>query len=74
MKQFKMLKLIVDFHREAEDVVNGGTPIFKITQLPVIEEIMRMKTSVPNDKVEQIDDLSKRVQDQLLVLEAQNLR
>ena len=58
-KQFKMLKIIVDFHRLAERVVSKGAPIFKITQLPITEEIMRMKTSVPNDKIKLLDDLEK---------------
>jgi V/A-type H+/Na+-transporting ATPase subunit A len=73
-KQFKMLKLIVDLHKEAEDIVSEGTPIFKITQMSVVEEIMRMKSSVPNDKLELIDDLAKRVQDQLSILETGSVR
>ena len=46
-----MLKIIVDFHSLAERVVSKGAPIFKITQLPIVQEILRMKTAVPNDKV-----------------------
>jgi V/A-type H+-transporting ATPase subunit A len=69
-KQFKMLKIILDFHRSAERVVNKGVPIFKITQMPMTEEIMRMKTSVPNDKIEQLDDLEKRMQQYFESLEA----
>lgn len=60
-KQFKMLKLIVEFHRLAESIVNKGAPIFKVTQLPVMHEILRMKTQVPNDKVSQLDDLEQRM-------------
>jgi V/A-type H+-transporting ATPase subunit A len=60
-KQFKMLKIIVDFHRLAERVVSKGAPIFKVTQLPIIEEIMRMKISVANDKVNLLDDLERRM-------------
>ena len=69
-KQFKMLKVIVDFHRLSERVVNKGAPIFKITQLPITEEIMRMNTSVPNDKVSQLDDLYKRMEETFAKLEA----
>ncbi len=69
-KQFKMLKIILVFHKSAERVVNKGAPIFKITQMPITEEIMRMKTSVPNDKVEQLDDLEKRMQQYFERLEA----
>ncbi|MCW3998691.1 MAG: V-type ATP synthase subunit A [Candidatus Bathyarchaeota archaeon] len=69
-KQFMMLKIIVDFHRLAEDVVTKGAPIFKVTELPVMDEIMRMKSSIPNDKVGALDDLEKRMHENFEVLEA----
>jgi V/A-type H+-transporting ATPase subunit A len=69
-KQFKMLKIIVDFHHLAERIVSKGAPIFKITQLPVMEEILRMKTSVPNDKVSLLDDLERRMLQRFEELEA----
>ncbi len=69
-KQFKMLKIIVDFHRLAENVVSKGAPIFKVTELPIVEDIMRMKTGIPNDKVAELDDLEKRMYENFDVLEA----
>ena len=69
IKQFKMLKMIVDFHRLAENVVTKGAPIFKVIQLPVTEEIMRMKTSIPNDKIGMLDDLDQRMRESFKVLE-----
>ncbi len=68
-KQFKMLKIIVDYHRLAENVVSKGAPIFKITQLPITEEILRMKTSIPNDKVALLDDLAQRMRESFGMLE-----
>jgi len=69
-KQFKMLKIIVDFHKSAERIVSRGTPIFKITQLPFMEEIMRMKTSVPSEKINLLDDLDTRINQHFEGLEA----
>ncbi len=69
-KQLKMLKIILGFHKLAEKVVSKGAPIFKITQLSITEEIMRMKTSVPNDKITLLDDLEKRMQQHFEGLEA----
>jgi V/A-type H+-transporting ATPase subunit A len=69
-KQFMMLKIIVDYHGLAERVVNKGAPLFKVTQLPVLQEIMRMKASVPNDKVNLLDDLETRVKERFKELEA----
>jgi V/A-type H+-transporting ATPase subunit A len=69
-KQFKMLKIIVDFHHLADGVVSKGAPIFKVTELPVMEDIMRMKSGIPNDQLEKLDELEKRIQDNIELLEA----
>ncbi|MGA3290723.1 MAG: V-type ATP synthase subunit A [Candidatus Bathyarchaeia archaeon] len=69
-KQFKMLKIIVNFHRYADRVVSRGAPIFKVTQLPMMNEIMRMKMTVTNDKVSVLDDLEKKMQQHFEELEA----
>jgi V/A-type H+/Na+-transporting ATPase subunit A len=60
-KQFKMLKIIVDFNKLAERAVSKGAPIFKVTQLPIFSEILRMKTAIPNDKTELLDELYSRM-------------
>ncbi len=60
-KQFKMLKIIVEFQKSADRIVSKGVPIFKIVQMPVVQEILRMKTDVPNDKVSELDDLGRRM-------------
>ncbi len=65
-----MLKIIVDYHRLADNVVSMGAPIFKVSELPITEEIMRMKSSIPNDKGELLDDLEKRMYESFGLLEA----
>ncbi len=69
-KQFKMLKIIVDFQTLSERIVSKGAPIFKIIQQPVVQEILRMKTAVPNDKVSLLDDLERRMRQRFEELEA----
>ncbi|MCD6089844.1 V-type ATP synthase subunit A [Candidatus Bathyarchaeota archaeon] len=69
IKQFKMLKMIIDFYDGARKIIERGVPIFKIMQLPVIAEMMRMKNEIPNDKVELLDKLYSRMKDSLLKLE-----
>jgi V/A-type H+/Na+-transporting ATPase subunit A len=68
-KQFKMLKIILGFHKLAERVVNKGAPVFKITQLPILQEVLRMKTTIPNDKVGDLDDLERRMRQRFEELE-----
>ncbi len=60
-KQFKMLKIIVDFQKLADRIISKGVPIFKIIQMPIVQEILRMKTDVPNEKVSELDDLDNRL-------------
>jgi len=69
MKQFKMLKIIIDFYYGAQKIINLGVPIFRITQIPLISDIMRMKSEIPNDKIELLDELHLRVKASLSALE-----
>jgi len=69
-KQFQMLKIIVDFHHLAEAVVSKGAPISKVTTLPIVEEIMRMKNQVSNEEVSKLDDLKKRMHETFDAMEA----
>ena len=69
-KQFKMLKIIVDFYRLADRVLSKGAPVIKVTQLPINDEILRMKATIPNDKVKLLDDLETRMRQHFEELEA----
>ena len=68
-KQFKMLKIVLDFHHLADNIITKGLPITKITALPIIEEIMRIKTNITNDNLSMIDDLDKRMREHFETLE-----
>ncbi len=69
-KQFKMIRIIVDFHSLAKRILGKGAPLFKVTQLPLVQEIMRMKTSIPNNKLNLLDDLDQQMRRQFDDLEA----
>jgi len=69
-KQFKMLKIIMEFHKLAEGIVGKGAPVFKVTQLPILQEILRMKTTIPNEKVDDLDNLAVRMRQRFEELEA----
>jgi V/A-type H+/Na+-transporting ATPase subunit A len=68
VKQFKMLKIIIEFHDLAERIINKGAPLFKITNLSVLPEIMRMR-EIPNEKLNLLDELSEKMQYQFSELE-----
>jgi V/A-type H+/Na+-transporting ATPase subunit A len=70
IKQYRMLKIIVDFHHLADAVVAKGVPIFKVTQIPAMEGIMRMKSGIPNDQLQKLDEVEKKMHDNIAALEA----
>lgn len=69
-KQLKMAQVIMHFYDRARAIIERGAPIFTINELPVVQDIMRMKTRIPNDRVAEFDDLMADISDQMDSLEA----
>jgi V/A-type H+-transporting ATPase subunit A len=64
-KQMRMLQIILHFHDRAARVVAKGCPIFVIRGLSVVNELIRMKTSVPNEQVKRIDEIQESLDEQM---------
>lgn len=64
-KQVKMMELIMDFYYQAKDVIQTGIPVMSVMEMDIVDEIVRMKTQIPNDKLEQIDELRERIKESL---------
>lgn len=60
-KQYKMLQIIDMFYENALLCVKMGIPISTIRSEGVIQDILKMKYDVPNDKLELLDDLKKKL-------------
>lgn len=60
-KQYKMLKVIDTFYEEALKCVKMGIPISVIRKEPVIQDILKIKYDIPNDKPELLDALNDKV-------------
>jgi V/A-type H+-transporting ATPase subunit A len=54
-KQIRMLKVILHFHDRAGRIVAKGCPIVVIHGLSIVNTLVRMKTTIPNDDVARID-------------------
>ena len=72
-KQIGMLNLFLHFHKRAERIVKHGAPIHVIHELPVTNTLIRIKTSVPNEEVEKLDDTLKDIDEQMDKLEKEYL-
>jgi len=68
-KQLRMAQIITHFYDRARTIIEKGAPIFTIAELDVVQDIMRMKTSIPNDRADEFDDLLADTDDQMDALE-----
>ena len=72
-KQIRMLTLILNFHKWAGRIIKHGAPIAVIHRLPVVNTLIRMKTTVPNNELSKLEDIQKEMDDQMERLEAEYL-
>jgi len=70
-KQIRMLDLILHFHERALRVVKRRAPISVIHNLPVVDTLIRMKTTVPNEELEKLDEIQKAIDEQMSRLDAE---
>ena len=70
-KQIALLMLIMKFYELAAKAIKAGCPLLKITELQVRSEIIRAKSVVANDRMEDLASLEGRLEEQLGELERQ---
>jgi len=70
-KQVRMLELILHFHERALRIVKHGAPISIIHNLPAVDTLIRMKTLVPNEGLEKMDDIQKEIDEQMSQLDSE---
>jgi V/A-type H+/Na+-transporting ATPase subunit A len=68
-KQIRMMELILHFHERALRIVKHGAPISMIHGLSVVDTLIRMKTLVPNDQLEKMDEIEKTIDEQMSKLD-----
>ena len=68
-KQILILQLIMNFYSRALAVIKDGAPLVRISALSVREEIIRIKTSVPNNQLDMIQTVERHFDEQFSELE-----
>jgi len=63
-KQYKMLKLIIEFYHLGQRALDNGAEFSQITNLPVRERIGRAKY-VPEDQLNALDEIMKQLRDEM---------
>ena len=70
-KQIRLLELVLYFHERGMAIVKRGAPINLIHDLPVVDTIIRAKSSVTNEEINKLDDIQKMVDEQMGQLDAE---
>jgi len=71
LKQYKMLKIIMDFYAKAQEALAKKAPLSDVMGLSVRSEIRRLKNEVPNEELDRIDLVYEAMINQFEELEAQ---
>ena len=61
-KQVKMLKIIVTYYLLGQEAIKQGATLIKLRRMKSVNEMARMKFSVPNEEVDKLDDLQSRLE------------
>ena len=63
-KQFKLLKLLVEFYKSGQRALEENVSIADIRALPIISNLLKARMDVPDDQLEQLDQLSHNMNEQ----------
>ena len=61
---------MMEFYTRSLSVIKGGCPLTKISALEVYEEIIRIKTGIPNNELDKINDVALHLDKQFGELES----
>ncbi|MGE5197101.1 MAG: V-type ATP synthase subunit A, partial [Deltaproteobacteria bacterium] len=64
-KQFLMLKAIIVLYQKSEELVKKGINVAEIKEAPIYQEILRMRLTYPEDKIDELAQLPKKIEDSL---------
>jgi V/A-type H+-transporting ATPase subunit A len=64
-KQIHMLEITLHFHDRAARIIAKGCPIVVIRDQPIVNRLLRMKTSIPEEGTEEFDEIHKQLDEQM---------
>ncbi|MDR1894665.1 MAG: V-type ATP synthase subunit A [Spirochaetales bacterium] len=69
-KQVKMLEIILAYWRRGSQAIKNGVTIVKLRRMKVIQDIAKMKLSVPNEDLSELDKYLSRLERAIDQMEA----
>ncbi len=70
-KQIRLLELVLYFHERGMAIVRRGAPTSLIHDLPVVDTIIRAKSTITNEEMTRFDDIQKQIDQQMGQLDAE---
>ena len=70
-KQIRMLELVLHFHDRGLNIIKRGAPISVIHDLPVVDVLIRMKSAVPNEELNKLEDIQKQIDTEMSQLDVE---
>jgi V/A-type H+-transporting ATPase subunit A len=70
-KQIRMLELVLYFHERGMNIIKRGAPINVVHDLPVVDQMIRMKSNIGNEELQKFDDVQKAIDEQMSQLDAE---
>jgi V/A-type H+-transporting ATPase subunit A len=61
-KQMKMLALILTYWRRGQEALRRGVTLVKLRKMKVLQDVIKMKFTIPNEKLDQFDQLLARLE------------
>jgi len=58
-----LLKVILEFYNNAVKVINLGAPLVKIKELELDDEIVKLKSVIPNKESEKLNEYIYKIRD-----------
>ena len=62
-KQAILLKVIMEFYTNADKAIQLGAPLIKIRELGLGDEIIKLKSIIPNDDLKLFDEIFDKIRD-----------
>ncbi len=63
-KQYRMMKMFVQYHQEALKALRNGAPLAKIRGMQVIAPMLRAKFAIKSEELDKLDALSRQMLDE----------
>ena len=71
-KQFQLLDLVLKFHDGGCQLLELGVPVEQLTELEFSAQLKRLKSTVANDELQQLDEFSQKFQKSFDAIQAEH--